>query len=163
MFFRPQVLRRMRRFKGLGKSVVRLAPGLGSLLERSSISITEEEYGLGALLSGLIYAFLFGGMLFVLSNTVEPDINRALSIGLGAGFGLGFLFFLIILQFPRTLVRKKADMVDRYLIYALKDFLMQITAGHSVYNASVEIGSSDYGSFFGVHGSSKKNTDRNVR
>lgn len=145
MLFRGPVLHRMRRLHGLGGICARLSPALPSLLKRSSIPLTKEEYGLGAFLSGLTYAFLFGGMFFVLSNTVEPDLLRALGFGLGAGLGLGFLFFIIILQFPRSLVRKKADLVDRYLIYALKDFLMQITAGHSVYNASVEISSSGYG------------------
>ncbi|MFA6088386.1 MAG: type II secretion system F family protein [Candidatus Woesearchaeota archaeon] len=145
MLFNAERLKKLKRLRGIAKLFSKIIPEGNSLMERSGVNLSCEDYTIGALLSGLVYFLLFGGMLFVVSNTFKGNIEEALRVGVGAGFGLGFMFFFLMMTYPKTLAKKKADMVDRYLIYALKDFLMQISAGNSVYNACVEIANANYG------------------
>jgi flagellar protein FlaJ len=145
MLIKPERVKKARRLEGIVLIFSKLVPNLQSSLIRGGLPFKVWEYTLAALLSGIIYFFLFGGLLFVVSKTVKGDITEAVRMGILAGLGIGFMFFFIMMMYPKNLVRKKAELVDRHLIYALKDFLMQISAGHSIYNACVEIANSGYG------------------
>jgi flagellar protein FlaJ len=57
-----------------------------------------------------------------------------------------FLLFLIVLaRYPRVLAGKKAEQLDKNLIFALKDLSLQVSSGVSLYNALVNVSNSGYG------------------
>lgn len=145
MLIDPERLKKLKKLRGIALAVSKIIPNMNSLLEKGGVRIKAEEYTTAALISFIGYFFIFGGLLFAISNTVKGDINQAIRVGFSSGFGIGFMFFFLIMLYPKNLVRKKAELVDRHLIYALKDFLMQISAGHSIYNACVEISNANYG------------------
>jgi pilus assembly protein TadC len=145
MLVDPERIKKIKRVRGIARVASKVVPNLDSLLKKSDISLNSEEYTVSALISLIGYFIIFGGLLFSISNTIKGDLNEAVKMGFLGGFGIGIMFFFLIMMYPKNLVRKKSELVERYLIYALKDFLMQISAGHSVYNACVEIALANYG------------------
>ena len=145
MLVEPERVKKARRLEGIVLIFSKFVPNLGSSLTKAGVPYKVWEYTLSALISGILYFLIFGGLLFVVSKTFKGDVTEAIRMGFSAGVGIGFMFFYLIMLYPKNLVRKKAELVDRHLIYALKDFLMQISAGHSVYNACVEIANAGYG------------------
>jgi flagellar protein FlaJ len=56
-----------------------------------------------------------------------------------------FLLLIVSLIYPRVLVRKSVESLDRDLVYALKDLLIQISSGVSLFEAMRNISASDHG------------------
>ncbi|MEM3690353.1 MAG: type II secretion system F family protein, partial [Candidatus Micrarchaeia archaeon] len=62
-----------------------------------------------------------------------------------SGFLVFLVFFAFFMYYPRVLARKIVEDVDRDLVYALKDLLLQISSGVPLFDAMVNISKSGYG------------------
>jgi len=70
------------------------------------------------------------------------DASRWVIIGSMLAF---FVFFSLFSYYPRILARKIVEDVDKDLVYALKDLLLQISSGVPLFDAMVNISKSGYG------------------
>ncbi|MCX6775917.1 MAG: type II secretion system F family protein [Candidatus Micrarchaeota archaeon] len=70
------------------------------------------------------------------------DASRWIIIGSMLAF---FVFFSLFSYYPRILARKIVEDVDKDLVYALKDLLLQISSGVPLFDAMVNISKSGYG------------------
>jgi flagellar protein FlaJ len=135
-----------RRLTGLGKRLAGFIPGLKYELRETDIDLTDAEYVAACLVNCFAMLVLFFGLFFALTYLIQAkglEYSLFLSGLLSAVFF--FLFFVVLIRYPGVLAGKKAEQVDKNLIFALKDLSLQISSGVSLYNALVNISKSGYG------------------
>ncbi len=136
----------VRPFFGIGKFLSKLHSGLNFDLKESDLDFKVEHYAAAAFFNSFIYFLIFFVLIFLLSFKIAGrELVQSLVFGLAIGLGLSLLFFIVLLRYPKILAGKKAEEVDKTLLYALKDLLLQVSSGVSLYNAFVNIANAKYG------------------
>jgi len=132
------------RFKGLGQKIVSSMPGIRYDLRNAHIEISAENYVIGSFFSALLigfFSFVFLGAISYLRNFSFP-LNFVLPF---SSFLLTTLFFFALnLYYPKIISRSIASRIDRGLIFALRDMLIQINSGIPLYQAIENIADGDY-------------------
>ncbi len=101
--------------------------------------LDEGEYFIISVLN----AFLWGALVFFLIRIRDPSLSSATSL-----FPAVVTFFLLQVVFviyPYVLVRKCVESLDRDLVYAIKDMLIQISSGVSLFEALKSVSNSEHG------------------
>jgi len=116
---------------------------LNEHLKNSEIDLTREQY-IGITFRSFFFNFL---ILFVIATTTLAffSIGRYLIYG----FLLAFLFagFVMFSQrvYPRVYVTRKQKEIEKSLLSALEDILIQLNSGIPLFNILVNISKGDYG------------------
>jgi archaeal flagellar protein FlaJ len=135
-----------RRFVNLGESLAGFAPGLKYDLMGTDLELTDSKYMLACLLNCIGVFLFFFGMFFALSYRLQSKgMGYSIAISTGLGLVISMLFFVSLVRYPRILAGKKAEQVDKNLVFALKDVSLQVSSGVSLYNALINISKSGYG------------------
>ncbi len=147
MFFPPEMGRKIaRKTMGIGSIFARLAPTLERDLESAKIPLHPAEFAGMSVLNGLLFFALFFPLLFTLFFRVQGRLlTESLGLGLAGGLGIGFMLFFVTLRYPRILAGKKGEQLNKSLVFALKDLLLQVSSGVPFYNAMAHISRSGYG------------------
>ncbi len=133
-------------FLGISGKIARIYPGLGYDLEKTDLDFKEEEYIASALLHSLLFFVLFFFLFFILLFRIQiKELNISLIKSSGYSLMIFFLILLALLRYPRIVAGKKAEQVDKHLVFALKDLYLQIGSGVSLYNSMVNVAKADYG------------------
>ncbi len=131
-------------FRGTGSKLCFFFPGLEYDLKLLKSSVSEAEYIIISLLNALVWALIVLLFIAVLTQLQAKEITPATFLPAIATF---ILFLIIFVRYPRILVRKAVESVDKDLVYALKDLLVQVNSGISLFNAMKNVGESNsYGS-----------------
>ncbi|MDP2628754.1 MAG: type II secretion system F family protein [Nanoarchaeota archaeon] len=112
-------------------------------LEISDIALTREEY-LGISLKTTTYSFI---ILYILSSTILflTNIKNMFILAIPIAFLFsGFVFFSQT-AYPKVYVRKKQREIEKNLIPALEDMLIQLNSGVPLFSIIVNISVADYG------------------
>jgi len=138
------------RLRGLTSHLVRFFPDLGKNLKKTGLDFTPEDYFAYGLISYIWFALIFGGLMtFVGFNSPNPvlqgSLEKSILIGALSGFALLFMFIILMVMMPRIQAKSKAKEIDKTLLYAMKDLLLQVNAGGTLYSAMVSIAESGYG------------------
>jgi len=150
-------------FRGIGNRVSLALPGIEYDLKLIDCPYTPGEYILVVFYNSLLWALLILAFMFFLfymqGNIGAADFAAATSSLDGlfskvlefnsiffapiATFTLLSIFFL---RYPKVLAGKLVEALDKDLIYALRDLLVQINSGVTLYDAMVGVSQSGYGS-----------------
>ncbi len=133
-----------RPLRGAGALLARLLPGLRYDLQESDLTVSAEEHAAIALLNSMVF-FLLSGALFIVLGIVQGKQPAAALQGSWYALLIFFLVLAALLRYPRVLAGKKAELIDKHLIFALKDLLLQIGAGVTLYAALVNVANAGYG------------------
>lgn len=112
-------------------------------LKNCDAKISREEY-LGVCLRNLLINFTF---LFIISTTIFAVLKINLFFIFGILFSFlfsGFIYFSQII-YPKIYVARKQRDIEKNLIPALQDILVQLNSGVPLFGIMVNISSSDYG------------------
>jgi pilus assembly protein TadC len=144
--------------KGLLDRFERLVPGLKYDLVKSEIDVTPIEYaGYAFFNSGIIALFSLVTLTLLSIFVAGREVLTSLSIGIGTAFLLFLLFFVVLLKYPSIIAGKISEQVDKNLIYGLKDLLLQLSSGITLYNAIANVAESNYGQISKEFGKVAKN------
>ncbi len=116
---------------------------LAKALKQADVGITREEY-LGIALKSLIVAFF---ILIVIFTTILAVLEVRLFWLLGLGGSIlfsGFVFFSQIV-YPKIFVARRQKNIEKNLISALQDILIQVNSGIPLFSVLVNISDADYG------------------
>jgi len=132
-------------FRGLFGRLLVLYPGLRYDLLQAGMRISAESYLASTFLSAFLWAFfmfgaIFSAKFFVSGAGLSVAANTALP-----GAGLGLLLYAYYIFYPKIYAGKVSQSVDKDLVFALKDLLLQVSVGIPLYNAMVNISRADYG------------------
>jgi len=135
-----------RPFLGIGRWLSDFFSGVKYNIEQSDLNEEPERYFANALLNSILFFAIFFILLFLLLFFIKNEQpNSSLLKSSGYSFLIFALIFLILAKYPRILAGKKAELLEKNLVFALKDLLLQVTSGVSLYNGLVNISKSNYG------------------
>jgi len=119
------------------------ASKLGTELSEIGVDLTREEY-IGICMRNFVRVFIF---LFIISTTILAFIKIRLFILFGIGLSFLFSFFIFFSQriYPRIFLSRKQREIEKNLIPALEDMLIQLNSGIPLFNIMTNISSSNYG------------------
>ncbi len=124
-------------FMGIGSSLSGLFAGVKYDVELAGIEMGPEEYFAGILLNGIIYFAAFFVLLLLLGSSLPESALYSLLIF--------FIMFTALIKYPKITAGKKAEQLEKNLVFALKDLLLQLSSGISLYSCLVNISKSNYG------------------
>ncbi len=112
-------------------------------LQNSDIDITKQQYINISLRSSLI-AFI---LIFLLSSTVTLVLKLKGAIGISFLVSFVSASFVIFSQinYPKVYFNRKQKGLERNLMPALEDMLVQLSSGVPLFNIMVNISIADYG------------------
>ena len=112
-------------------------------LENSNLGIDDKEY-LAICIRSFILSFIF---LYVVSSTILVLFQIGLPFLLALGLAFIFSSFIFFSQFvyPKVFDTKRIRNIERNLIPALQDMLVQLNSGIPLFNILANIASSEYG------------------
>lgn len=116
---------------------------LNFYLESSNVPITREEYLSIAWYSCLFVFFV----VFVLatSGLYFVGFGRWLLVGLSLGMLFSVFVFSSQLLYPKVYANRRQREIERNLLSALEDMLVQLNAGVPLFSILVNLSSSEYG------------------
>lgn len=112
-------------------------------LKNSGIDISREEY-IAVCINTFFVAFL---LLFIISSTFLIFLRVKYFYLLSFGFSLSFSGFIFFSQmvYPSIYVMRRERNIEKNLIPALQDILIQLSSGVPLFSVLVNISSADYG------------------
>ena len=107
------------------------------------VNISREEY-IGICLRGFFISFI---TLFFIFTTIIAVLNVKFFYLIGTGLALLFASFILFsrMVYPKVYVARKQREIDKNLISALQDILIQLNSGIPLFSILVNISSGDYG------------------
>ncbi len=137
--------RKAKIFEFMSNTLINLFPALDENLVKAGIRLSGVEYLSIAIFASLLYffaifIFLIAVALYMQKLTIYLAI-RYLFLGLIVGFAT-FVYYAAL---PSVRARKRAEMMERELVFALRDMTIQIKSGVPFFDALVFIAESNYG------------------
>lgn len=135
-----------RNFISVGDFLSNLSPYTSVLLKQAGIS---EEYKISAR-EYLAICFFLASTLFL---TITIGISIILYVGgselviLGPGIGafVGILIYIQLVSYPKVLINRRVRELERDLLFALRNILIQIRSGVPIFNAMASVAMGNYG------------------
>ncbi len=116
---------------------------LGERLAQTDFNLSREDY------LSIIYrnAFLNFAVLLVLSSTFFLLLRARNGVLLALGFSFLFTLFVTFSQlaYPKVYNNRRQKEIEKNLIPALQDMLVQLHSGIPLYSILINISASDYG------------------
>jgi len=116
---------------------------LEEYLEGVDANLTREQY-LGIVLRAYVNSFLFSFLLITVALGVV-GIKFFYLIGIGVAFMFSGFIVFSQLAYPRVYVSKKEKEIEKNLIFALEDILIQLNSGIPLFDILTNISGSNYG------------------
>jgi flagellar protein FlaJ len=146
LFVTPEFChKKLKRLKGLGKTLSELFPNLKENLGYSGLNTMPEYYTISALLSSFIISTFFAILMYILASSQDHSITKVILLTFMSFFVIILLLFLIFIKYPGILKKKKAGEINKHLMFAVKDLLLHTSAGSSFFEAMYNISKSNYG------------------
>jgi pilus assembly protein TadC len=133
------------KWRGLWARILRVYPKIKVDLIETDLDVDAEEYIGAAVLSSVVTAVLMSGFIYLLLRLVNAELSKIIFTTLATGVIILVLFIFVLFSYPGILAGKKAEKIDRDLVFALKDMLLEVSSGASAYAALTEVANSDYG------------------
>jgi flagellar protein FlaJ len=113
-------------------------------LNQTETKLTREEY-LGICVKNFVFSFLF---MLVITTTIlgVSKIKNFVLIGLMVSILFSTFIYLTQRNYPKLYAIRKEKNIEKNLIPALEDMLVQLNSGIPLFNIMVNISSSDYSS-----------------
>ena len=130
-------------FLGLGKKIENNFPSLKVNIEQSEIKINAGEYVSLCITASIVF-FVFINIIFsILLFLIKIENFVLLSIGVSIPITI-FIFIQQVL-YPKLAGNKKIRNIERNLLPALQNILVQLNSGVPLFSVLVSISNEDYG------------------
>ncbi|MBS3060365.1 MAG: type II secretion system F family protein [DPANN group archaeon] len=120
-----------------------LFPGLGMQLKQAEVDIPATSY-----LSIVVFSFsafsIFFAAFFLLVGYFAAS-RQLLQLSPLLGIGIGILVSLQQLAYPKIIIIRKGRGVDRNLVFALRNLLIQMKSGVPMFDGINDIAKADHG------------------
>ena len=134
----------MHHFVGLFEKILIVHPGIKYDLVEANILMSPAEYLAATALSAFIWSILMFSILFSVflsgGMSLQESLFRSVS-----GLFIGIVLYLYYIFYPKILAGKLSQEVDKDLVFALKDLLLQTSVGIPLYTAMINISKAGYG------------------
>ncbi|MFH1403725.1 MAG: type II secretion system F family protein [Candidatus Altiarchaeota archaeon] len=132
--------------KAIWSRAFKFYPKLKLYLMETDLEVEAEEYIGASFISALATGLLFASLVYLLLTVLGAEQDKVLFLTGSVGLVIFLLFLFVLITYPNILAGKKAEQIERDLVFALKDMLLEVSSGASPYAALTEVANSDYGS-----------------
>ncbi len=143
-FLPPQILQKLAKsFKAVGRLMGGFFPRIKLQLKQAEISIDSVDYLTMSFFSSsflFLITLILSLMVFAKTSEKSPLIPAAITALL-----LTLFVFMQQLMYPRVRASKKVKGIERNLLPALQNMLIELNAGVPLFNIMVSISQSNYG------------------
>lgn len=140
--------KRTKVFLNIGSFFVRRNKSLAKNLKAADANITKEEYAAicfyNFLLAFVALTVVFTSILGIV-NANFYEISKFYFMGVGLSFLFSFFVLFSELNYPRVYVAREGRLLDKNLLPALQDMLVQLNSGVPLFDIIYNISNSDYG------------------
>ncbi|MBU0761531.1 MAG: type II secretion system F family protein [Candidatus Altiarchaeota archaeon] len=133
------------RFRGFGGKVSKIFPKIHGDINEAGLRVDADEYIAYCLLSSGLISAAIACLLSTTIYILGAETQRILLIGTLSSTAIFTLFFLVLISYPNILAGKKAELLERDLIYALKDMHLEVLSGITIYSALNGVAKGGYG------------------
>ncbi|MEK6934663.1 MAG: type II secretion system F family protein [Nanoarchaeota archaeon] len=130
-------------FFGFGEKISKNIPSLGLHLEEAEIKITTIEYVSMSIAASIIFFIFINLVLTITLILIQIENSFLLSILISIPITL-FIFIQQIL-YPKLLANRKIRDIEKNLLPALQNILVQLNSGIPLFSVMVAISNEDYG------------------
>lgn len=142
--FPPNTLKRLsRHFLGIGEILEGGFPFLNINLIQSRTELNAKEYLSICFINNSV-SFAFLSLIIYLFLRIFK-LQHPLLISLTVAFVIGLFIFFQQISYPRVIVLRRTKEIERNLLPALEDFLIQLNSGVPLFDILVNISNSNYG------------------
>ncbi|MBI2499522.1 type II secretion system F family protein [Candidatus Woesearchaeota archaeon] len=130
-------------FLGVGKKIEKNFPGLKVNIEHSEYNLNPAEYASMCITASIVF-FIFINILFSIFLFLIKIENAIL---LSVLVSIPITLFILIQQmlYPKLVAGRKIRDIERNLLSALQNILVQLNSGVPLFNVLVSISNEDYG------------------
>ncbi|RMD45473.1 type II secretion system F family protein [Candidatus Pacearchaeota archaeon] len=116
---------------------------LSEILNSCDVDLNRREY-LAICIRSFIFSFLF---LYIVSTTLLGLLSVRHYFLIGLGIALMFSFFILFSQlvYPRVFLERRQRDIEKNLLPALEDIVVQLNSGIPLFSVLVNISYSGYG------------------
>jgi len=134
------------RFQGIGVRIISFYPNVRYDLRNLGIDFPAEQYCAAAFISGFIWAAILAAFLGIFLTAVQSiPLPVKLVLPVMAGFLSLLAATIFFLMYPRMMGKSIGSTIDKELIFAMRDMLIQISSGIPLFTVIENIGNSNYG------------------
>ncbi len=133
-----------KRLSSLSEKLV--SRGLRNQIKKSRLNIKAVNYINASIINSLLYTLLFSALFSLLFFSESGEI-AAIIKGISMGILLGLLFFVILYFYPTLIAKKIGNSINSELLYILNDILVQVKAKVELYQAFINVVSSNPSSY----------------
>jgi len=133
-------------FIPIGDSISKVSPHISIQLKQSGIT---EEYEI--LTREYIAICLFLGLSLFLILSVSLTLilylggGKLIILGPLIGAFVGFLVYFELMSYPKVIINRRVRNLEKNLLFALRNILIQIRSGVPIFNAMVSVARGNYG------------------
>jgi flagellar protein FlaJ len=140
------VLPHIKRFRGLSQFLIKFNPQLDIQLKQAEIDIDVIDYLSLTIFTVIYNFFIFFGVVLLLTFLIFKEISVIFII---ASFLTALLMALgnvfLILSYPNLQALKKSRLLEKDLLFAMRDLYIKLKSGVTLYDGLVDISAGDYG------------------
>ena len=130
-------------FLGMAGGLGPFIPGLKVNLKQSKLGFTVKEYLGMCIFSNIVFYAFFG--FFTILTLAAWRVDNFILLGLFVPLLFTFFVFLQQIYYPRIYVNKRIRGIERNLLPALQNILIQLNSGVPLFESLVNISRGDYG------------------
>ncbi|MGM5483349.1 MAG: type II secretion system F family protein [Nanobdellota archaeon] len=122
-----------------------LKPDLDKELEAIDHKLSPRDYIASGMISYFFFGSLIGLLIFTLSYKNERPLHLSILLGIATAFLIMFMFSYLLIKMPSIELKAKAVEIDRTLVFALKEMVLQSESGSAIFETMLIISNSGYG------------------
>jgi len=134
-----------KRFLERSRILLKAYPEIKMAIIQSNFEIEPEEYLSAGIFSSIINAFLVFFLSFFFSMIFKLSILNSFLISLLFLFAVFFINFFIIMNYPKIFALKRGRRMEENMLYAMRDLLIKLKSGVSLYDSFVALSRRSYG------------------
>jgi len=130
-------------FSGVGSKIEKSVPSLRLHLEQTKANLTAQEYISLSITSSLI-TFVYMTIFFIVLFFML-DLDNPILLAFGASILIVLFIFFQQVLYPKLLAGRKIKDIEKNLLPALQDILVQLNSGIPLFNILVNVSHQKYG------------------
>ncbi len=131
-----------RGFRQVAIYLLRVVPFLEHDIKSIDRNLSPRVYVMNSLLSSFAFGIVVGIAVFLIFGI---NLFEKFIAGFGAFLYVSFSVFMINVIFPKLKIRDIANAINKELGFAIRDLLIQLKGGVSLYEAMISIAEGGYG------------------
>ncbi|MFP4403567.1 MAG: type II secretion system F family protein [Candidatus Woesearchaeota archaeon] len=135
-----------KRAKFISNFLNKIFPDTKFALKTTNLKYKTDEFFTHMFFNSILWFIFISIFLFSLLIILEArSFIESIYFALGLGFFLFFIILLVTIRYPSIIAGKKTEEIEKNLVFALKDLLLQVSAGKPLFDSMVAVSKANYG------------------